>query len=208
MPQYKIIDYSFTTAAELARAILEYAGVQFEDVRLDRDKAEAAEKDTLFGMLPVLEVDGKIIAQNQSICRYLAREHGLVGQDNVEAALSDLVMDGLWHMFAKVRRAQPHDMTREERCEIIKKMIAEDVPKYMGGFEAMLKNRKDENDFIAGKQVTWGDIGLTLALAALKYRHGLNLDAYPLLHSYLHKMMDVPQLAEFLAKRAQEEAAY
>lgn len=44
MPQYKIIDYTFTTAAELARAILEYAGVSYEDVRYDKDKAGDAEK--------------------------------------------------------------------------------------------------------------------------------------------------------------------
>lgn len=44
MPQYKITDYTFTTAAELARAILEYAGVAYEDVRYDKDKAGDAEK--------------------------------------------------------------------------------------------------------------------------------------------------------------------
>lgn len=57
-------------------------------------------------------------------------------------------------------------------------------------------------------QVTWSDIGLTLALAALKYRHGLTLESHPQLQAYLGKMMDLPQLAEFLAKRAQEEAGY
>lgn len=46
MPQYKIIDYTFTTAAELARAILEYSGVSYEDVRYDKDKAGDAEKGT------------------------------------------------------------------------------------------------------------------------------------------------------------------
>lgn len=56
--------------------------------------------------------------------------------------------------------------------------------------------------------MTWSDIGLTLALAALKYRHGLTLESHPQLQAYLGKMMDLPQLAEFLAKRAQEEAGY
>ncbi|KFM81966.1 Glutathione S-transferase 1, partial [Stegodyphus mimosarum] len=201
MPQYKIIDYTFTTAAELARAILEYVGVSYEDVRYDKDKAGDAEKATPFGTLPVLEVDGKIIAQHQSICRFIARQHGLAGKNEIEFALCDLVMDGLWHMFAKIRRAQIHQLSKEERSSIIKAMIAEDVPPYLDGFEKMLKDRKDESDFIVSKEVTWCDIGLTLALAALKYRHGLSLDSHPQLSGYLGKMMELPQLAEFLSKR-------
>ncbi|GIY80985.1 probable glutathione S-transferase 7 [Caerostris darwini] len=207
MAQYRILDYSFTTAAELARAILEYAGQSFEDKRFDKDKAQEAEKGTPFGTLPVLEVGGRVIAQHQSICRYLARQHGLSGKDETEAALCDLVMDGLWHMFSKVRHAEVHQLSKEDRCTVIKKMIAEDAPAYLDAYEKMLKDRKDENDFIVGKDVTWSDIGLTLALAALKYRHGLSLESRPALQAYLARMMEVPQLVEFLAKRAQEEAA-
>ncbi|XP_055946854.1 glutathione S-transferase 1-like isoform X1 [Argiope bruennichi] len=207
MTRYRILDYSFTTAAELARAILEYTGQSFEDKRVDKDKAADFEKGTPFGTLPVLEVEGRVIAQHQSICRYLARQHGLCGQDETEAALCDLVMDGLWHMFSKVRHAEVHQLSKEERCAVIKKMISEDAPAYLDAFERMLKERKDEKDFIVGKEVTWSDIGLTLALAALKYRHGLSLESRPNLQSYLARMMEVPQLVEFLAKRAQEEAA-
>lgn len=208
MPHYKIIDYTFTTAAELARAILEYVGVSYEDVRIDKEKAGDLEKNTPFGTLPVLEVDGRIIAQHQSICRYLAKQHGLAGKDDMESALCDLVMDGLWHMFAKIRRAQIYQLSKDERCAIFKTMISDDVPPYLDRFEKILKSRKEENDYIVGKEVTWSDLGLTLALAALKYRHGLNLETHPQLLGYLVKMMELPQLAEFLAKRAQEEAGY
>ncbi|GFR06210.1 glutathione S-transferase 1 [Trichonephila clavata] len=207
MARYRLLDYSFTTAAELARAILEFAGQSFEDKRFDKDKAQEAESGTPFGTLPVLEVEGRVIAQHQSICRYLARQHGLSGKDETEAALCDLVMDGLWHMFSKVRHAEVHQLSKEDRCSVIKKMIAEDAPAYLDAYEKMLKDRKDEKDFIVGKEVTWSDIGLTLALAALKYRHGLSLESRPQLQGYLARMMEVPQLVEFLSKRAQEEAA-
>ncbi|KAG8182467.1 hypothetical protein JTE90_020386 [Oedothorax gibbosus] len=203
---YKIVDYTFTTAAELARAVLEYAGEKFEDVRLDKGKSGDAEANTPFGMLPVLEVDGKVVAQNQSICRYLAAKHGLAGSDALEAALCDLVMDGLWHMFAKIRRAEMQQLSKEERTSIVKVMLEEDAPKYLDAFEKMLKDRKDEAHYIVGPQVTWADIGLTLALAALKYRHGLSLESRPQLHGYLGRMLEVPQIVDFLAKKANEEA--
>ncbi|XP_042907415.1 glutathione S-transferase 1 [Parasteatoda tepidariorum] len=205
MAKYKLVDYNFTTAAELARAILEYAGVPFEDVRFEKDKASEAEKASPFGMLPVLEVDGQAIAQHQSICRYLARQHGLVGKTEEEFALCDLVMDGLWHMFSKIRRAEVYQLSRDERSAIIKKMIAEDVPPYLDRFEKMLEKRKDENDYMVGKEVTWCDIGMTLALAALKYRHGLGLETHPQLLGYLGRMVELPRLVDFLAKRATEE---
>lgn len=43
---------------------------------------------------------------------------GLAGKDEIEFALCDLVMDGLWHMFAKIRRAQIHQLSKEERVSV------------------------------------------------------------------------------------------
>lgn len=37
-----------------------------------------------FGQLPVLDVDGKKIHQSTAICRYLAKQFGLVGKNDWE----------------------------------------------------------------------------------------------------------------------------
>lgn len=48
-----------------------------------------------FGQVPLLEVNGKYLAQTQSICRYLARKLKLDGANEWEAAKCDEIVDGI-----------------------------------------------------------------------------------------------------------------
>lgn len=48
-----------------------------------------------FGQCPVLEVDGKLLAQSNTISRYLARQHGLAGKDEWEQSLADMYADNI-----------------------------------------------------------------------------------------------------------------
>ena len=46
-----------------------------------------------FGQIPVLEVDGKTIAQSMTIARFLARKYNLVGKNELEEAETDMIVD-------------------------------------------------------------------------------------------------------------------
>ena len=48
-----------------------------------------------YGMLPVLEEDGKPISQSNAIARYLARKYGLTGSNEWEAMQCDVLVDTL-----------------------------------------------------------------------------------------------------------------
>lgn len=46
-----------------------------------------------FGQMPVLDVDGKIYAQSTAISRYLAKQVGLIGKDDLENLAIDIAVD-------------------------------------------------------------------------------------------------------------------
>lgn len=50
---------------------------------------------TPFGMLPVLEIDGKPMAQSNAVARYLAKQYGLAGKDEWESLQCDVLVDTL-----------------------------------------------------------------------------------------------------------------
>ena len=49
--------------------------------------------DTPWGTLPILEVDGQVIAQSQTISRFVAKLTGIHGDDIYEQAKYDAIVD-------------------------------------------------------------------------------------------------------------------
>lgn len=103
MVHYKLIYFPIRGAAEPSRQVLAVAGIKFEDERIPPEEwpnRKAGESlclkllsGTPFGHLPVLEVDGKPLAQSCAIVRYLARQFGLAGKMPFEEALVDSLID-------------------------------------------------------------------------------------------------------------------
>lgn len=80
---YKLTYFPVQARAELVRLILRYANAQFEDVRLNKDEWSTLKADpkVRFGQMPILEVNGKVIAQSQTIARYVAHKFGYLPTD-------------------------------------------------------------------------------------------------------------------------------
>ncbi|KAI4470498.1 glutathione s-transferase [Holotrichia oblita] len=94
-PHYKLIYFNARGRAEHIRFIFAYAGIEYEDERISREKWPELKKKTPFGLLPVLEIDGKPVAQSNAIARHLAKQYGLAGKTEWESLQCDVLVDAL-----------------------------------------------------------------------------------------------------------------
>jgi glutathione S-transferase len=86
MPRLVLTYFDFDgSRGEVARLAMHLGGVAFEDRRIAR-KDWAAMRDRFpFQALPVLEVDGMVIAQSNTINRYVGKLAGLYPKDDWQA---------------------------------------------------------------------------------------------------------------------------
>ena len=74
MTTYKLIYFNSRGRAEIIRQIFALAGIKYEDMRVTEEEWAKLKDNTPYGALPVLEVDGKMLAGSGPIARYLAEK--------------------------------------------------------------------------------------------------------------------------------------
>ena len=126
MPTYKLYYHDARAMAEPIRFIFAQAGVQYEDVRFDYESTWPEFKPkTPYGALPVLEVDGKMVAGSGLIARYLAEEYGLAGSNEFENAWIAGIIDVLNDFLQKGWPISPFGEKDEARRAELKKEFEE-----------------------------------------------------------------------------------
>jgi prostaglandin-H2 D-isomerase / glutathione transferase len=84
------------------RLALTVAGVPFTDNRLNRPQWAEMKPTVPFGALPVLEHDGRTLAQSNAILRYIGATHGMHPTDAWTAAEHDALMQSVEDLRHKV----------------------------------------------------------------------------------------------------------
>lgn len=96
MAKLKLVYFDFHGGrGEPARLALHIGGVAFEDQRVVFSGWSAIKPQMPYQALPVLEVDGKLLAQSNSINRFVGKLTGLYPSDPWQAALCDEIMDAV-----------------------------------------------------------------------------------------------------------------
>nr|KAG5701497.1 hypothetical protein BaRGS_000893 [Batillaria attramentaria] len=198
-----------TGRAELSRLILAASGVEWEDIRFTSEEWLKYKPDSPFGQAPYLIYHGTKAGQSVAIASFLAREFGFAGKtnleslriDEVEQLVQDLVVCGSKVFFEK-------DETK--KAEYLEKLKAEDIPKFYGFFERLLK--ESGTGYFVGNQLTMADFAVyDVVVNAMGGMVGVRLpdleQRYPLVHALCAKVETHPNIQKYLqAQKAKKPA--
>jgi len=163
--------------AEVSRLALHLGKVDFED-RIIKDRAAwVATGVSPFGQAPLLEVDGKPIAQTGAIARYCGKLSGHYPKDDdFAAAKIDEIIDTATDMTTTMGATMGLESVEEKKAARAK-LVAEDgkMTKYFVALEKILKDN-GSTGFFVGKTMTVADISMWRLLGWFK---GGVLDGLP-----------------------------
>uniref|UniRef100_A0A8D8R3S9 glutathione transferase n=1 Tax=Cacopsylla melanoneura TaxID=428564 RepID=A0A8D8R3S9_9HEMI len=198
MPTYKLTYFPIIGLGEPIRFMLSYMEVDFEDVRINLEQWAGLKSKTPFGKLPVLEVDGKPLHQSAAICRYLAKQCGLVGKNAEE----DLNIDIAYDTFTDFRTAitnYHYDKNEESKNAKWDPLNKETIPFYLGKFEELIKAN---GGYLANGKLSWADIFFVSMLDYMSMMAKQELTANaPALKKLSDEVLAIPAIKKWVEKR-------
>ena len=159
----KVYYFDIPGKGEAIRLALNYASVEFEDVRLTRDQfAKMKESNLSFGQLPCLEVTENangskhFIVQSATILRFIGRSTAtdlLYPTDLIHASFIDSLLDAEIDLFTGLAVSRYRmrygfesiGSPGEEPFDTIRKDLNEDViPRHLGNLEHILEKNSNQ----------------------------------------------------------------
>ncbi|XP_006980589.1 glutathione S-transferase P 2-like isoform X2 [Peromyscus maniculatus bairdii] len=163
-----------------------------EVVTLDAWGQGTLKASCLFGQLPKFQDGDLTLYQSNAILRHLGRSFGLYGRDQQEAALVDMVNDGLEDLIQHLRQQFLHNY-EEAKVQYLK-----ELPGLLKPFETLLAQNKGGQSFIVGDQISFADYRLLDLLLNHELMYPGYLNDYPLLSAYVARLRARPKLKAFL----------
>jgi len=201
MSHYKLTYFNSRGRAELCRLIFAVAGVQYEDVRLEKDHWPALKPKAPFGQLPMLEVDGVTLCQSNAMARFLARRFNLAGKTELDQARVDMIID-CFEDSAKPLMSLFHEPDEQKKAELKKKFVEEQLPVAFVNLEKLLVQNHNGDKYLVGDELTWADLALIILADWLTHVGGdAEFGKHPKLAALRQRVLDQPKIAEWIAKR-------
>jgi glutathione S-transferase len=204
MPSIVLIYFDFDgSRGEAARLAMHIAGIPFEDRRIARKDWPALRDGTPYRELPVLEVDGKAIAQSNTINRYVGKLAGLYPKDDWQAALVDEVMDAIEDISNKI--GNTFTLEGEAKKTAREALAAGPVAHFLRQFESRLEAGGGE--WFVEKRLTVADLKCFLFVrwlksGALDHVPADIVDRHaPLLAKHLERVRSHPKITAYYAAR-------
>ena len=153
--------------AEVTRLALFIGDVPFKDYRVEGKEIDNLKETGLlpnnqiapFKQLPVLDVDGKIIAQTGAIARFCGKLSGLYPKnDDLEAAQIDQIIEAAQDINYLVTLSGRDK--EKKRLALARKILAtKHLPKWFQFLENLLK-KNNESYFFVGNKISIADLAI------------------------------------------------
>jgi glutathione S-transferase len=205
MPQLKITYFDMHGGrAEPVRLALAIGNISFEDHRFSYPEFADIRKNTPFGQVPVLEVDGVQITQCDSMLRYAGKLAGLYPEDAYQALLCDEVMYVVEE--AGVKMGPTYRMAGEEQKAARLALVNGHIPVYLRWLEKQLLARG--GDYFADHRLTVADLKVFIDVRTLnsgRLDHipvDLVQQVAPALNAHVQRIAEHPAVAAYYAQFA------
>lgn len=155
----KLYYFNLRARGELIRLIFAAGGRAWNDIRIDYARWPEYKPKMLLGQCPVLELpDGTQVPQSLSIARYVARETGLAGKDNLESAKIDAIVDTQRDMNDIFHTKILFEKDQKKKTEELNKFIAGDLFKYVDKLVTLKKAYSSDTKYFVGNNLSWADL--------------------------------------------------
>merc|ERR1711962_1895763 len=172
----KLTYFNARGRAEPARLILAQAGIEYEDIRIEREEWAALKPKVPMGQLPCMEVEGKTICQSMA--------------DQAVDAVNDLITE-----LVKVMH-QPEEAKKAQLAKVFKE---EKLPVWLTMMETVLK--KQGGKHFTGSSLSWADVIVFHIVSSLKDRWSPDLSSHPCLSSLVTMVGSLPNIKAWIQKR-------
>ncbi|KHJ90794.1 glutathione S-transferase protein [Oesophagostomum dentatum] len=201
MVHYKLTYFNGRGLGECARQIFALADQKYEDVRMTQETFPALKPKLPFGQVPLLEEDGKELAQSNAINRYLARKFGFAGKTPFEEALVDSLADQFtdYRLEIKPYSMVAYGFQKGDVEKLKKELVLPARDKFLGFITKFLKNNK--SGFLVGDSVTWADLLIAEHSSDMSHRIPEFLNGFPEVKAHMEKVRSIPKLKKWIESR-------
>lgn len=198
---YKLVYFQSRGNGEIARQVFKYAEKDFIDERVTKEEWAAMKKETPFGQLPVLIVNGKQLAQSISIVRFLSKQFGISGENSWQEAHIDSLSDQFKDYLVEAR---PYFRVKMGFGEGNVRRLQEDVfiPAFNKMYSIFKKYlNKSGSGFLVGNSLTWIDLVVAQHSADLLESDENVFDEFAEIKGHQKRIHDVPSIKKWIEER-------
>lgn len=200
-PKYKFTYFNFYGRGEVSRLLFAIAGVEYEDIHVDEKQWAELKPKTPFGQLPLLEVDGRVFCQSNTIARYLANKFGFAGKNELDKVQADMIVDCIVDLINPMGDIY-HEDDLNKRDEAIKKYAEGNLKIHFANLNKLLEANDGGNGFFVGDSVTWADLSWLAVIPWIYFlKFGPLVEAFPKLAALKGRVEANPRIAEWIRKR-------